>query len=124
MRQFAGQSVMPRLERNKNNCGVRSKSEPKKISHRSEYAKVGPNTGEAGVDAPAPALLFRWTFGAGVPDRVENFGDRCGRRLRRDAGRRIVARHVEGALAGVRISAVLLPAVLLALADGARFVQH
>jgi hypothetical protein len=36
----------------------------------------------------------------------------------------MATRDVEDALAGVRIGAVLHPAVLLALADGACFLQH
>jgi hypothetical protein len=42
----------------------------------------------------------------------------CGRIVRRDACRRVLAGDDEGALAGVRIGAVLHPAVLLAFVDG------
>jgi hypothetical protein len=41
-----------------------------------------------------------------------------------NAIRRIFVRNFEGALAGVWIGAVLHPAVLLALTDGAGFLQH
>jgi hypothetical protein len=61
------------------------------------------------------------TFRAGVADRFENFGDCDGRRFRREAGRRLLASNDEGAFAGVRICAVLHPAVLFAFADGASF---
>ena len=51
---------------------------------------------------------------------IAHLGDRF---VRRDAGWRIPSGCREGALAGVRIGAILHPAVLLALADGAGFLS-
>src|ERR1700693_5645422 len=61
--------------------------------------------------------LGRPAFGAAVADRIQHFadGDRC--RLRRNSGRSLLSRDVESALAGVRIGAVLHPAVLLTFLD-------
>src|SRR5258708_37184669 len=58
------------------------------------------------------------------PIPSNNLRDRDRRRLRRNSERRIQARDVESELAGVRVGAVLHPAVLLALADGASLLQH
>jgi hypothetical protein len=72
------------------------------------------------------SILFPFgrTLGARVADRVEdvsNFGNGF---FQRNSGRRIPARDVKGALAGVRVGTVLHPAVFLAFADGAGFLQH
>jgi hypothetical protein len=61
---------------------------------------------------------------AGVADRAEHVFDRGHCCLRGDAGRRILASNEKGALACVRISPVLHPAVLLASANGAAFEQN
>jgi hypothetical protein len=59
---------------------------------------------------------------AGVADRLEHLGDCDGRSLRRNTSG-ILAGDGEGAFACVRIDAILHPAVLLALANGAGFLQ-
>jgi hypothetical protein len=69
-------------------------------------------------------VRVRRTFRTGVPDRIENFGDRDGSGLGRGTWCRIPASDVEGALASVRIGAILHPTVMLAFADGASFLQH
>jgi hypothetical protein len=61
--------------------------------------------------------LSRWAFGAGVADRVQNFGDCDGRRLRRDPGRPFFPREVKSVIAGERIRPILHPAILFALLD-------
>ena len=61
---------------------------------------------------------------ASVAERIQHVANLCGGEFRRHASRRILARDVEGALTGVRIAAGLHPAVLLAFADRARFLQH
>jgi hypothetical protein len=50
--------------------------------------------------------------------------DLCRGRLRRQARRRIPPDDFDGMIAGVGIGAVPHPAVLLALADGAGFLQQ
>jgi hypothetical protein len=69
-------------------------------------------------------VRVRRTFRTGVSYRIENFGDRDGGGLCRGTRRRIPASDVEGALASVRIAAVLHPTVRLAFADGAGLLQH
>jgi len=64
------------------------------------------------------------TLRAGVADAVQHFRDRANRILRRHAPRRVPPRGVEGATAGVRVGAILHPAVLLAFVDSAGFLQH
>jgi hypothetical protein len=69
-------------------------------------------------------LLIRRTFWAGITDRVQhvaNLGRRC---FRGDPCWRVSTRDIEGPLPCMRIGAVLHPAVLLALADGASFQKH
>ena len=72
----------------------------------------------------APVLLIRRAFWAGITDRVQhvaNLGRRC---IRGDACWRVSTGGIEGPLTCMRIGAVLYPAVLLALADGASFLKH
>ena len=57
-------------------------------------------------------------FRAGVPDGIKDVCDRRGGCLPRDPGRRTLTGHVEGAIARVRVSAVLHPTVMvIALPD-------
>ena len=75
-----------------------------------------------------PGLLVMRGLGrtvrAGVSDRAEDIFERRDGFIRCHAGRRIPACDVERALAGVRVGAVLHPAVLLAFPDGAGLLQH
>jgi hypothetical protein len=61
---------------------------------------------------------------ASVADRIQHVANLCGGEFRRHASRRVLTGDVEGPFASVRIGAVLHPAVLLALTDGAGFLQH
>jgi hypothetical protein len=61
---------------------------------------------------------------ASVAERIQHVANLCGGEFRRHASRRILSGDVEGPLASMRIAAVLHPAVLLAFADRARFLQH
>jgi hypothetical protein len=67
---------------------------------------------------------FGRALGAGIPDRAKNLRDGSSSCLRRKSRRRILVGNVECALAGMRIGALLHPAVLFALSKGANFPQH
>src|SRR5687767_1513928 len=72
----------------------------------------------------SPVLLVRRTFRAGVADRMQhvaNLGRRC---TWGDACWRVSTGDIEGPLPCMRIGAFLHPSVLLALADGASFLEH
>jgi hypothetical protein len=73
---------------------------------------------------PATSIFVGRAVRARVSDRVQHVSDCDSRCLRRDPGRRILAGDFEGALAGVRVGAILHPAVLVALANGAGFLQY
>jgi hypothetical protein len=63
---------------------------------------------------PATSIFVGRALRARVSDRVQHVSDCDSRCLRRDPGRRILAGDFEGAVAGVRVGAILQPAVLLA----------
>jgi hypothetical protein len=71
-----------------------------------------------------PLSLSGRALRAGIANRAENVFDRGHRLVRRDTNRWILPSHQHCALAGVRVGAVLHPAVLFAFADGAGLLQH
>jgi len=72
----------------------------------------------------AAVLLVRAAFRAGITDRVQHVANRGLRCLTGYAFRQVSTGDIEGPLSGMRIGAILHPTVLLALADGAGFVQR
>ena len=60
----------------------------------------------------------------GVADRIKNLGDGDRSCLRRHSGRRILTGDMERAVAGVRVSAILHPTVVLAFLDSTSLVEH
>jgi hypothetical protein len=71
----------------------------------------------------APALLVRGTFWAGIANRVQHVANLGRRFISGDACWRVSTGDIEGPLSRMRIGAILHPTVLLALADGARFLE-
>src|SRR4051812_32508988 len=69
-------------------------------------------------------LTFRGALWAGVTNRLEDVTDFCNSVMRTNAVRRILTSKGQGAVSSMRVSTVLHPAVLLALANSAGFVQH
>ena len=72
----------------------------------------------------APALLVRGASWAGIADRVQHVANLGRRFISGDACWRVSTSDIEGPLPRMRIGAFLHPTVLLALADGASFLEH
>ena len=64
----------------------------------------------------APVRLIRRTFWAGIADRVQHGANLGRRRIRREAGRRVLTGDFEGPLPCMRIGTILHAAVIFALA--------
>ena len=66
----------------------------------------------------------RWTLRTGVADRVQHVLNCCYGLFGRKTKRRLFTSDEKGPLAGMRIGAVLHPAVCLAFADSVNFEQN
>jgi hypothetical protein len=69
-------------------------------------------------------LLLGRALRAGVTDRVQHVPQLCDCIFGGDASRGMPPCDLESSLAGMRVGAVLHPAMLLALVDGLRLLQH
>jgi len=78
----------------------------------------------AKVQGPDFASIRRRALRAGVADRVQHVPNRGHGSSGETPNSAILADQDEGALAGIRIGAVLRPAVLVAFTDRASLLQH
>jgi len=68
--------------------------------------------------------VFGQALGTSIADPVQNFRYRDGGSFRRDPGRRHLSSNLDRAMMSMRISTVLHPTMLLALANGSNFQQY